>query len=135
MYSLQYHRIMRIISFPQWFRPLGVYLAGVALMAFSVAFFNWARTLLGVLVGSAASRTIHRYALGPIVLRCVALYHIMSYIILHCNILHYIILCRIVMHCIILHCIVSYCVVLYCIVSSCVLLHCIVSCCVLLYCV
>ena len=29
-------------------------------MAFSVAFFNWARTLLGVLVGSAASRTIHK---------------------------------------------------------------------------
>ena len=41
-------------------RPLGVYLGGVALMAFSVAFFNWASTLLGVLVGSAASREIHK---------------------------------------------------------------------------
>jgi hypothetical protein len=41
-------------------RPLGVYLGGVALMAFSVTFFNWARTLLGVLVGTSASRTIHR---------------------------------------------------------------------------
>ena len=29
------------------------------MMAFSVAFFNWARTLLGVLIGSAASREIH----------------------------------------------------------------------------
>jgi hypothetical protein len=41
-------------------RPLHVYLCGVAMMAFFVAFFNWARTYVGCLFGSAASRTIHR---------------------------------------------------------------------------
>ena len=41
-------------------RPLSTYLCGVAGMAFLVAFFNWARTYVGCLVGSSASRTIHR---------------------------------------------------------------------------
>jgi hypothetical protein len=39
--------------------PLGLYLGGVALMALAVAVFNWSRTYFAVMIGSAASRTLH----------------------------------------------------------------------------
>ena len=81
-------------------------------MAFSVAFFNWARTLLGVLVGSAASRTIHRY------------------ILLYCVVLHCILLLCVVLCCVVLHCIISYCIVLRCAISCCIVLYCVVSYCI-----
>lgn len=40
-------------------RPLGVYLGGVSLMAFGVAFFNWSRTYVGCMLGTVASQEIH----------------------------------------------------------------------------
>ena len=79
-------------------------------MAFSVAFFNWARTLLGVLVGSAASRTIHRY------------------ILLYCVVLHCILLL-----CVVLCCVALYHIILHCIALCHILLHCVVLCCIILY--
>lgn len=74
-------------------------------MAFSVAFFNWARTLLGVLVGSAASRTIHRYVLlCCVVLCCIAF----CQFVLCCTVSYCIALCRILLHSVVLCYIILY---------------------------
>ena len=35
-------------------------------MAFFVAFFNWSRTMISCLVGSSASRTIHKNMAGRV---------------------------------------------------------------------
>eukprot|EP01038_Epipyxis_sp_PR26KG_P011238 gene11238-15079_t len=41
-------------------RKLSVYLSGVALMACLVAYFNYARSYLGVILGASASQSIHK---------------------------------------------------------------------------
>lgn len=47
-------------------RPLAVYLSGVTLMAAMVGLFSYLRTYFGVLIGAAASKTIHRRMISRI---------------------------------------------------------------------